>query len=140
MIDVKEESFEKWFFFGNLLLACGPGHIEKNVLLTGFTFSKNIFIFKVADKLGFKSTKAKEFFINRGDYHLFWEIAMIVYEVIAKELIHVYIEHCIDEGVLPDSSQLMIWRNERVINPNFNFCYDLIFTIMLGLKSYRAGI
>ena len=154
MIDVKEESFEEHLeelhhgevnivmenLFGNLLLACGPGHIEKNFLLTVFTFTKNIFILKVADKLGFKSTKAKEFIINRGDYHLFWEIAMIVIEAIAKELIHVYIEHCNDEGVLPNSSQLMIWHNERVINPNFNFYYDLIFTIMLGLKSYHAGI
>ena len=69
-----------------------------------------------------------------------WQIAMIVFEAFAKELIHVSIEHCNGEGVLPDSSQLMISRNERVINPNFNFYYDLIFTIMLGLKSYCAGI
>ena len=65
---------------------------------------------------------------------------MIVFEAFAKELIHVYREHCNGEGVLPDSSQLMIWHNGRVINLNFNFYYDLIFMIMLGLKSYRAGI
>ena len=34
----------------------------------------------------------------------------------------------------------MIWHNEQVINPNFNFYYDLIFTIMLELKSCCAGI
>ena len=65
---------------------------------------------------------------------------MIVFEAFAKELIHVYREHCNGEGVLPDSSQIMIWHNGRVINLNFNFYYDLIFMIMLGLKSYRAGI
>ena len=65
---------------------------------------------------------------------------MIVFEAFAKELIHVYREHCNGEGVLPDSSQLMIWHNGRVINLNFNFYYDLIFMIMLGLKSYCAGI
>ena len=127
-------------FFGNLLLAPGPGHIEKNFLLTVFKFTKNIFMLKVTDKLSFKSTKAKEFVINFGDYHLCWQIAMIVFEAFVKELIHVYIEHCNDEGVLPDSNQLMTWHTERVINLNFNCYYDLIFTIMLGLKSYHAGI
>ena len=31
-------------------------------------------------------------------------------------------------------------RNQRVVNPNFNFYYNLIFKIFLGLKCYRAGI
>ena len=127
-------------FFGNLILAPGLGHIEENFLLTVFKFMKNIFMPKVADKLGFKSTKAKEFAINCGDHHLSWQIAMIVFEAFAKELIHVSIEHCNSEGVLPDNNRLMISCNEQVINPNFNFYYDLIFTIMLGVKSYCAGI
>ena len=122
MIDLKEEPFEEHLeelhhgeesinmgnFFGNLLLAPGPGHIEKNFLLTVFKFTKNIFMLKVDDKLGCKSTKAKEFVINCGDHHLSWQIAMIVFEAFAKELIHVYIEHCNGEGVLPDTSQLII--------------------------------
>ena len=122
MIDLKEESFEEHLeelhhgevkismdnVFGNLILAPGPGHIKKNFLLTLFKFTKNIFMLKVADKLSFKSTKAKEFIINCGDHHLSWQIAMIVFEAFAKDLIHVYIELCSDEGVLPDSSQLMI--------------------------------
>ena len=58
---------------------------------------------------------------------------MIVSEMFSKELIYAYIEHCNDQGVLADSSQLMIWRNERVINPNYKFYFDLISTIILGL-------
>ena len=77
-------------FFGNLLLAPGPGHIEKNFLLTVFKFTKNIFMLKVADKLGFKSIKTKEFAINCRDHHLSWQIAMIVFEAFAKELICLY--------------------------------------------------
>ena len=73
MIDLKQKLFEEHleklhngevnicmeFFFGNLLLAPGPEHIEKNFLLTAFIFMKNIFMIKIAEKLGFKSTKAK---------------------------------------------------------------------------------
>ena len=32
------------------------------------------------------------------------------------------------------------WRNEKVINPNYNFHYDLVFNLLLGLKCFRAGI
>ena len=51
-----------------------------------------------------------------------------------------YIEYCNDEGVSPDSNQLMIWHNEQVINPNLIFYNDIIFTILLGLNIYCAGI
>ena len=126
IIELKEESFEEHLkelhygemnigmekYFGNFFLAPGPGYIEKKFPLTVFKFTKNVFLLEVACKLGFKSTKAKEFVINCRWQHLSWEIAMIVSETFSKELIHVYIEHCNDEGILADSSQLMIWRNE----------------------------
>ena len=70
---MKEESFEEHpkelhygemnigieKYFGNLFLAPGPGHIDKNFPLTMFKFTKNVFTLEVADKLGFKLTKAK---------------------------------------------------------------------------------
>ena len=91
MIVLKEEPFEKYLevlhhgevsigiknYFGNLLLAPGPGYIEKNFLLTVFKFIKNIFMLKVVDKLGFKSIKAKEFVMKCRDHHLSWQIAMM---------------------------------------------------------------
>ena len=36
---------------------------------------------KDADKLGSKSTKAKDFVINCRDHHLSWQTALIVFEV-----------------------------------------------------------
>ena len=32
------------------------------------------------------------------------------------------------------------WRNEKVINRNYNIYYDLVFNLLLGLKCFRAGI
>ena len=40
----------------------------------------------------------------------------------------------------PTIENFVSWRNQRVINPNFNSCYDLIFKIFLCLKCYHAGI
>ena len=70
---------------------------------------------------------------------LLWQIPVILFEAFAKELIHVYVECCNDEGFSPDSNHLMSWCNERIINANFSFYYDFIFTIMLGLKSCCTG-
>ena len=75
-----------------------------------------------------------------GDHHLLWQIAIILIEAFAKELIHVYVECCNDEDFSPDSNHLMSWCNERIINANFSFYYDFIFIIMLGLKSCCTGM
>ena len=69
-----------------------------------------------------------------------WQIAIIVFEAFAKELIHVYIEYCNDEHFSPDSSHLTSRCNERIVSANFNFYYDFIFTILLGLKNCCTGM
>ena len=86
IIDIKEESLESHLlqfhngdgnvslkpYFGDILLVPGPGHMEKTFLLTIFKFTKDIFMFKLAGKLVFRSLKAKDFIINCGDHHLSW--------------------------------------------------------------------
>ena len=54
--------------------------------------------------------------LQTEDHHLPWQTTMIVFEVLTKELI--YLEYFNDEGFLLDSSQLMVWHNEQVIDPN----------------------
>ena len=54
--------------------------------------------------------------LQTEDHHLPWQTTMIVFEVLTKELI--YLEYFNDEGFLPGSSQLMVWHNEQVIDPN----------------------
>ena len=41
---------------------------------------------KVAEKLGFKSPKAKEFIINCEDHHLSWQIVMmrVIHQIVAS--------------------------------------------------------
>ena len=88
IIDIKEESLESHLlqfhdgvgnvslkpYFGDILLSHGPGHIEKNFLLTIFKFTKDIFMFKLADKLGFRSLQAKDFIIMADCKYCIWWI------------------------------------------------------------------
>ena len=126
-------------YFGDILLVPGPGHMEKNFLLTIFKFTKNIFMFKLVDKLGFRSLKADYFVIDCGDHHLLWQIANIVFDIFAKELIHVVLQCCEYQNLQPTIENFVFWHNQRGVNPNFNFYYDLIFKIFLVLKFYLAG-
>ena len=97
-------------------------------------------MFKLADNLGFKSLKAKYFIINCGDHHLLWQIVNILFDAFAKELIHIFLQCCEYKNLQPLIENFVSWCNQRVINPNFNFYYDLIFKIFLGLICYRVGI
>ena len=58
------------YYYGNILLTAGAGHMEKNLFLALFWTCSPIFIKDVADKLGFKSKAAKEFIATCGDHHL----------------------------------------------------------------------
>lgn len=75
IIDLNEESLETDLlhfcdgdsnislkpYLGDILLVPGPGHMEKNFLVTIFKFTKDIFMLKLADKLGFKTSKTLSF-------------------------------------------------------------------------------
>ena len=104
IIDIKEESLESHLlqfhdgdgnvslkpYFGDILLAPGPGHMEKNFLLTIFKFMKDIFMFKLADKLGFRSLKAKDFIIMADCKCCIWWICksrfMLFYNVVSTKI------------------------------------------------------
>ena len=51
-----------------------------------------------------------------------------------------FLQCCEYENLQPTIQNFVSWQNQRVVNPNFNFQYDLIFKIFLGLKCYRARI
>ena len=88
--------------------------------------------------LGFKSNNAKDFIINCGDHYLSWQIISIIYEAFSKELIHSYLIKANADNV--SLMEYVNRRNEKVINPNYSFYYDLVFNLLLGLKCFRAGI
>ena len=52
------------YYYGNILLTPGAGHMGKNLLLALFQICSPIFIKDVANKLGLKSKATKEFIAN----------------------------------------------------------------------------
>ena len=72
-------------------------------------------MFKLADKLVFRSLKAKDFIINCGDHHLSWQIANIVFDGFAKELIHVFLQCCEYENLQPTIENFVSWKNKELL-------------------------
>ena len=64
-------------YFGDILLAVGAGHMEKNLLLAIFRFCRKLLVETIAYKLGFQSKKAIEFIVNCGKHHISWEICSV---------------------------------------------------------------
>jgi hypothetical protein len=67
-------------------------------------------------------------------------MSVIIYQAFAKELKRVYVISCFKRKVTPSVADFVFWRYSEVKNPNYNFYYDLIFNMLLGLKSFRGGI
>lgn len=80
--------------FDSNLLGPGPGHIELNILGAVFSFTRKIFMEKIADMLGFSSKAAKEFIIGCGNHHICWQILRIGMAALGAELFRVYVINC----------------------------------------------
>ena len=126
--------------FKDVLLVPDAGHMEKNLLLAIFSLCRHEFLERLADMFGFQSKNAKEFILNCGNHHISWQILYISYEAFVRELTRIYVIECLKENNVATSTGFVQWKNERVINPNYNFYYDLVFNIFLGLKCFISGI
>ena len=135
-----EENIKNSLYFGDILLAVGAGHMEKNLLLAVFSLCRKIFMETVAGKLGFKSKKAVEFIMNCGNHHISWQIASIVYESFAQELIYEYCIQCKKDELDPSANHFVQWCCSNVKNPNYLLIYDITFNLLLGLRCFRSGI
>ena len=64
-------------------------------------------------------------------------IISIIYEAFSKELIHSYLINTNADNVSP--MEYVNWQNKKIINLNYNFYYDVVFNLLLGLKCFRSG-
>ena len=115
-------------YFGGIVLVRGPGHMEKNQTQPFLSLLRTI-LFKLADKFVF--------------------IIYFVENIYPGRLQILHLMH-LQKNWFIFFTKLWVWKlatinwkfwfNQRVINLNFNFCYNLIFKIFHGLKFYRTGI
>jgi hypothetical protein len=91
--------------FDCILFIPGAGHIELNLLRAIFSFTRHIFMEKIADLLEFSSKAAKDFIINCGNHHISWKVMQIVISAFGAELFRVYIIECRKTSTEPQTLQ-----------------------------------
>jgi hypothetical protein len=126
--------------YGHLLLVPRAGHIEKNFLLAIFKLCRYVFLEYLANCLGFRSKRAKDFALGCSNHHVAWQMLTISLEALARELLYVYVQDCQQRDIQPTTNGFSPWREKEVFNPNFNLIHDIVFNLLLGLKCYRSGI
>ena len=87
--------------FGDILLTPGAGHTEINILRAIFSFCKIICIDHIADRLGFRSKRAKEFISRGSNHHVTWQVFLIMFTAFALELAYEYYADCVRQGRRP---------------------------------------
>ena len=69
-----------------------------------------------------------------------WQIVVIVFHAFSLELMRICVKSCRDRNAEPSVPDLVTWGKNDVVNPNYNFYYDLIFNMFLGIKCFRSGV
>jgi hypothetical protein len=114
----------------------GAGHMEKNFLHTIFKMCRYIFLESLADSLGFRSKRAKDFVVGCSNHHVSWQVARIILEAFARELLYEYIVYCTNNQIESEvcASHFVKWRNEQLsmfATPIITLCMILFLTFSL---------
>ena len=62
----------------------------------------------------------------------------MIYEALADELVYVYLIECTNGAIACNVDNFVQRRNSKIVNPNYNFYYDLTFNLLLGFICYRV--
>ena len=126
--------------FDDVLLVPGTGHMEINLLRAVFALCKDICVDHIADLLGFRSKRAKEFITRGSNHHVTWQVFLIMYKAFAMELAYEYYADCVRRDMVPSQKEWAIWRENEVQNANYHLIYDLVHHYFMGIFCFRAGV
>ena len=73
-----------------VLLICGDGYYEMNLLKSFMEMNWNIFMKSLVGIVGFKSEKAQYSALNCSNNHKSWQLLMILYLLYILELVRPY--------------------------------------------------
>lgn len=117
----------------------GLGHYEINMVRGCFKLLWHVCLEELGKMLGFKSIKAQLACQKAFDHHKSWQIMEMFMFTTCDELILPYVRKCIELGTTPDLNDFYQYLS-AVKDPNYLFLKDIIFTYMLALFVFRAGV
>ena len=101
--------------------------------------SWNVFMQEICVILELTSENAQKYIKKGSDHHRLWQILIVVYIAVADELLLSYARKRLELGEKPTSSD---YRNysERVVNPNYQYAQQALFTFLHALIMLKRGV
>ncbi|XP_021356987.1 uncharacterized protein LOC110452664 [Mizuhopecten yessoensis] len=104
-----------------------------------FKFLWEVFLKDIAKMLGYRSPKAQLAAHAASDHHKSFQMVEIALFGMADELLLPYFRERMAAGVGVSAVDFMVWMRD-VASPNFLFMVDIVFTYLLSVYVFRAGI
>lgn len=123
----------------HILLMPGLGHYEINMTRGSFKLLWDVCLKELGIMLGFKSLKAQFACQKSFDHHKSWQILQIFFFATCDELILPFVRKCIEAGKTPSLTDFYKYLSDAK-DPNYIFLKDTVFTYMLALFVFRAGV
>ena len=93
-----------------------------------------------AEVLGFRSPKVLEYIRKCSDHHKTWRLLEITYIAVADELLVPYVRHCLQKAEQPTAKGYWSWSNDVVVDPNYIYLQQMIFTFLQAVMLFRCGV
>ncbi|XP_062577048.1 uncharacterized protein LOC134238946 [Saccostrea cucullata] len=125
--------------FQDLLVQPGLGHFEINMAKAVIKLLWEVIGVDLAKLLGYRSPKALQACLQANDHHKAMQFIEILLLGTGDELLQPYIRHCHDRTIEPSAKGFFVWCRD-IMDPNYKFLLEAIFTYALAVYLFRAGV
>ena len=126
--------------FDWVLLICGDGHYEMNLMKSFMEMNWNIFMKSLVQIMGFKSEKAQYSALNCSDNHKSWQLLMIFHLGSVLELVRPYVEKCLIEQKETTPEGYISFVKSKETNSNYLFLFEMTCRYSQSIINTRMAL
>ncbi|XP_062577384.1 uncharacterized protein LOC134239238 [Saccostrea cucullata] len=123
----------------DLLILPGLGHFEINMCKALIKLVWQALGVDLAKLLGYRSPKALQACLDGNDHHKAMQFLEILLLGTGDELLYPYVKDCFEKETVPSTNGYFTWC-KNVVDPNYKFIMECIFTYALAVYLFRAGV
>ncbi len=123
-----------WFY-----LRIGAGHYEMNLIRAFIDLNWKPYFESIAESLGFRSDKAKNFILKCKDHHLSWQLVLAFFAAALRELVHPYVRRS-ETTDYTSTGFLKYYKTTLSSIPNYAYLYMQACRFGLAIINFRIAV
>ena len=122
-------------------LRIGGGHYEMNAVRAYFELNWIPFLEEIFENFSFNTPRAKLYAKQGKNYHLSWQILLMVHTASLHELVQPYVRECLMLCKTDLSVKDLEWaRLHKEKNKGYAYLYHMTLRYSQALINFRAGM